>query len=68
MRYTGFTALTIGTLLSTGLLSLPSQGETPERQDQASRLMEELVVTARRREEGLQDAPLAVSAYSKETK
>jgi len=67
MRYTEFTALKIATLLSTGLLSLPSQGETPDRQDQASRLMEELVVTARRREEGLQEAPLAVSAYTKET-
>ncbi|MEM6999237.1 MAG: TonB-dependent receptor [Pseudomonadota bacterium] len=34
--------------------------------DSASALIEEVVVTARRREEGLQDAPLAVSAYSED--
>ncbi|MBT5701519.1 MAG: TonB-dependent receptor plug domain-containing protein, partial [Gammaproteobacteria bacterium] len=59
--------LKIAALLGSGLLSLPSQAENADRQDQASQLMEELVVTARRREEGLQDAPLAVSAYTKET-
>ena len=67
MKHTGFMTLKIAALLGTGLLSLPSQAENADRQDQASQLMEELVVTARRREEGLQDAPLAVSAYTKET-
>lgn len=67
MKHTGFMTLKIAALLGTGLLSLPSQAENSDRQDQASQLMEELVVTARRREEGLQEAPLAVSAYTKET-
>ena len=34
------------------------------QQDGVSALMEEVVVTARKREEGLQDTPIAVSAYS----
>ncbi|MEK9824640.1 MAG: TonB-dependent receptor plug domain-containing protein, partial [Gammaproteobacteria bacterium] len=38
-----------------------------EQMDQASRMLEEVVVTARRREEGLQDAPLAVSAYTSDS-
>ena len=67
MKYRGFTALNVAMILGTGLVSLPSQAETDQSQDQAARLMEELVVTARRREEGLQDAPLAVSAYTNET-
>ena len=33
------------------------------QQDGVSALMEEVVVTARKREEGLQDTPIAVSAY-----
>ncbi len=33
----------------------------------AEQMMEEVVVTARRREEGLQDAPIAVSAYTGDT-
>jgi iron complex outermembrane receptor protein len=32
--------------------------------DRASRMLEEITVTARRREEGLQSAPIAISAYS----
>ena len=38
-----------------------------QRASTTERLMEEMVVTARRREEGLQDAPIAVSAYSGDT-
>jgi len=54
-------------LTAAGLVYLPEQAKSAENQDQASRLIEELVVTARRREEGLQDAPLAVSAFTQET-
>ena len=54
-------------LTAAGLLYLPEQAKSAENRDQASRLIEELVVTARRREEGLQDAPLAVSAFTQET-
>ena len=54
-------------LTAAGLLYLPEHAKSAENQDQASRLIEELVVTARRREEGLQDAPLAVSAFTQET-
>ncbi len=35
--------------------------------DRAESLLEEIVVTARKREEGLQDAPLAVSAFTGES-
>ena len=67
MRYHVYPALHVVTILSAAVLAFSSNAETSDDQDQASLLMEELVVTARRREEGLQDAPLAVSAYNKET-
>lgn len=35
--------------------------------DRAASLLEEIIVTARKREEGLQDAPLAVSAFTGES-
>jgi len=38
-----------------------------QRESGASEILEELVVTARRREEGLQNAPIAISAYTGET-
>ena len=41
--------------------------ETPERRDGASLVLEEIVVTARMREEGLQSAPIAISAYTGES-
>ena len=48
-----------------------SLGQTALAQEQresgASEILEELVVTARRREEGLQNAPIAISAYTGET-
>ena len=48
------------------LLSQPAQAADAQATS-TDRLMEEVVVTARRREEGLQDAPIAVSAYTGET-
>lgn len=41
------------------------QGDTP-RKSSSSALLEEIVITARKREESLQDVPLSVSAYSNE--
>ncbi len=40
MKHTGFKNLKSAALLGTGLLSLPSQAENADRQDQASQLME----------------------------
>ena len=59
--------LSLGVLLSTGALALPALTQAAESADQASKLMEEIIVTSRIREEGLQDAPLAVSAYTGES-
>jgi iron complex outermembrane receptor protein len=38
-----------------------------QQTDGAAAMLEEVVITARRREEGLQDAPIAVSAYTAES-
>ncbi len=45
----------------------PVDAQPAQNLDQAQQMIEEVVVTARRREEGLQDAPLAVSAYTDDT-
>lgn len=50
---------TLGFLLSINIISLPAVPEVA-----ADGLMEEVVVTARKREESLMDAPLSVSALS----
>lgn len=59
---------TLGTalLLSSGLLALPLQLQAADNNDAASKMMEEVIINARLREEGLQDAPLAVSAFTAE--
>ena len=49
--------------LSLGQIALAQE----QRESGASDILEELVVTARRREEGLQNAPIAISAYTGET-
>jgi len=60
-------APTLGVLVSClGIAAGPATVHGQEL-DQASRMLEEVVVTARRREEGLQDAPLAVSAYTSDS-
>ncbi len=51
-----------GVASTAGLTGAPAFAE--QTQSGAEQLMEEVVVTARRREEGLQDAPIAVSAYT----
>jgi iron complex outermembrane receptor protein len=46
--------------------ALPVQAATPAP-DRAAQVIEEIVVTARMREEGLQEAPIAISAYTGES-
>jgi iron complex outermembrane receptor protein len=58
--------LLLGSLtLVTATGALPARAE--ERTDRAAQMIEEVVVTARKREEGLQDAPIAISAYTGES-
>jgi iron complex outermembrane recepter protein len=54
----GITGMITAALVSAPF-ALPSQA-----QDEISALMEEIVVTARKREESVQDTPIAVSAFS----
>jgi len=58
-------ALTI--LMGSAQLSLAQLEDNSTSGPGAERLIEEVLVTARRREEGLQDAPIAVSAYTGES-
>ena len=51
-------------LVVLSLLLLPGARPAQAQQDRASALLEEVVVTARKREEGLQDAPIAITAFS----
>lgn len=44
----------------------PATEATPQRADNGSVLLEEVVVTARKREEPLQDVPVSISAFSAE--
>ncbi len=66
MKRCELAALTATAMLTAA--ALPVQAEqSGAAVDRAQQLVEEVVVTARRREEGLQDAPLAVSAYTQES-
>lgn len=67
MKRTRFAALSALTISAAALTCAPQVLQAAEATDTASKLIEEVVVTARRREEGLQDAPIAVSAYTQDT-
>ena len=54
-------------LLGAGVFTASMQTQAADSNDKALKLLEEVIVTARIREEGLQDAPLAVSAYTGES-
>jgi iron complex outermembrane receptor protein len=49
---------------SATLTSLSTQAQEPVRRGTAATLLEEVIVTARKREEGLQEVPLSVSAFN----
>lgn len=59
-------AALIGAAVLDGNGALVSQAQAQDSSG-ADKILEEILVTARRREEGLQDAPIAVSAYTGET-
>ncbi len=58
-------ALALGTLHAAPTRA--QDNEAPAGATGADKILEEMLVTARRREEGLQDAPIAVSAFSGDT-
>jgi iron complex outermembrane receptor protein len=66
VRQPTYALLVAGFAALSGLTATEAQAEQAQATG-ADRLMEEVVVTARRREEGLQDAPIAVSAYTGDT-
>ena len=53
-----------GALALTALVTAPPAAIAQDGESGVSALMDEVVVTARKREEGLQDTPIAVSAFS----
>ncbi|MGI9313791.1 MAG: hypothetical protein ACR2PN_03730, partial [Luminiphilus sp.] len=57
-------SLTLAAALRGGSVNAVAQGSASST---TARLMEEIVVNARGIEEGLQDAPIAVSAFTGET-
>lgn len=61
-RLLGFS---LSTVLVAGLgLTLPAEKASAQQAGQGALALEEVVVTARRREESLQDTPLAISAFT----
>ena len=64
-------SLLYGTMLSLSggfLISVPaaSADEAADNNDRTAWLLEEITVTARKREEGLQSTPIAISAFTGE--
>jgi iron complex outermembrane receptor protein len=61
------TALLVATTALSLPLAAPAAAQTPSRQvAQAGTMLEEIVVTARRREENLQSVPIAITAFTPE--
>ena len=53
-----------GTILATAVLSALGGASVAVAQDEAASLLEEVIVTATRREQGLQEVPMAISAFT----
>lgn len=65
LRRGSATAITLASsLLVAGQSYAANESGVQQRKSRLSEMLEEVVVTARKREEGLQDAPLSVSAFS----
>ncbi len=58
------TGLLYGTILTSIMLTAPLTAYAAEDENSTSWLLEEITVTARKREEGLQNTPIAISAFS----
>lgn len=62
VRLSGFLSLTIAPLALVGVANAQTPAAEPQAED--SEILEAIVVTARRREESLQDTPVAITALS----
>ncbi|MCK5424542.1 MAG: TonB-dependent receptor, partial [Emcibacter sp.] len=58
------TALLYGTVLTSMILTSPATAFAADDDNSTSWLLEEITVTARKREESLQSTPIAISAFS----
>ena len=54
----------VGMLIVTSLISSYAVSQEQERVKRTNRLLEEVIVTAQKREENLQDIPIAITAFS----
>ncbi len=63
-QFSGYFTIALGMAAALGTLSIAPVAQAQE--EGASETVEEIMVTARRREESLQDVPIAVSAFSGE--
>jgi iron complex outermembrane receptor protein len=61
----GFTASKIGLAVAAALAIAPSRAHATAAADAPSGVLEEVVVTARKRQENLQDVPLSVDVFTK---
>jgi iron complex outermembrane receptor protein len=58
------TAFSVAGTVSLFMLTQPAAAQGPSPEETVRYVLEEIVVTARKREESLQSAPLAISAFS----
>ena len=63
-QFSGYFKIALGMTAALGALSIAPTAQAQEQDEGASGVLEEIMVTARRREENLQDVPAAVTAFS----